>query len=124
MIVVDTSVWVEFLKGNEPYFSILENLLDENKVLVSECIFSELLQGTKSERERKIILQYWDNLPKFSMDGVMIKASLESTKNKWISKGIGLIDSCIIQLGRDTSSQIWSLDNKLNSVLENEEKFK
>jgi len=52
MIIPDTSVWIEFLKGNEPYFSQLKELLERNEVMGVECIFGELLQGAKNSRER------------------------------------------------------------------------
>ena len=124
MIILDTSVWIEFFKKNEPYFKAVQSLLNENKVLTSEVIFSELLQGARSENERTILLDYWNNLPKFSTDGILIRAGLAASTHKWPSKGIGLIDSTIIQLAKETSSQIWSLDKKLNSVLKKEEIFR
>jgi hypothetical protein len=57
-IIVDTSIWVEFLKGNPVYFSLLQELLENQNVLTIDCIFAELLQGAKDKIERKIILSY------------------------------------------------------------------
>ncbi|MDP6625286.1 MAG: pilus assembly protein, partial [Nitrospinota bacterium] len=54
---------------------------------------------------------------------VFLKAGIESGKNKWLSKGIGLIDSVIILSARETSSRIWTLDKKLKDILEKEEIF-
>ena len=67
MIVVDTCIWIEFLKGKEPYFSNLSELLEQGQVLGLELIFAELMQGAKNKREREFISNYWNYLPKFSI---------------------------------------------------------
>ena len=123
MVILDTSVWVEFLKGKEPFFKKITTLLEENQVYALECIFAELMQGTLNSRERDIIYEYWKNLPKAEVKNVFLKAGIESGKNKWLSKGIGLIDSVIILSARETSSRIWTLDKKLKDILEKEEIF-
>jgi hypothetical protein len=121
MIIVDTSVWVEFLKGYQPYFLRLSKLLEEGQVLAMECIFGELMQGAKNKHEREIIKEYWLNLPKYSEQGIFLKAGLESGKNKWFGKGLGLIDSAIIIMARETGSTIWTLDKKLRLILRKDE---
>jgi|TARA_Y100000294_G_C8292876_1_gene231490 hypothetical protein len=123
MVILDTSVWVEFLKGKEPFFKKITTLLEENQVYALECIFAELMQGALNSRERDIIYEYWKNLPKAEVKNVFLKAGIESGKNKWLSKGIGLIDSVIILSARETSSRIWTLDKKLKDILEKEEIF-
>jgi predicted nucleic acid-binding protein len=44
MILVDTSVWIEFFRGNEPYFTKLKELIESSDVLAHEVVFGELLQ--------------------------------------------------------------------------------
>jgi predicted nucleic acid-binding protein len=51
MIILDTSIWIEFLKNNSDYYSKVKDLLENRKVLAIECVFGELLQGAKSKRE-------------------------------------------------------------------------
>ena len=55
MIFPDTSIWIEFFKNHDPYFKILKLNLEINNVISHEIVFSELLQGAKSDREFKII---------------------------------------------------------------------
>ena len=124
MVILDTSVWVEFFKGRAPFFNTIAALLDENQVYALECIFAELMQGALNNRERDILYEYWQNLPKPEIESVFIKAGIESGKHKWISKGIGLIDSVIILSARETISKIWTLDKKLITILKKEEIFK
>ena len=123
MIIVDTSIWIEFFQANEPYYTKLKDLLDTNQVLAVECIFAELLQGARTERERNVIRNYWINLPKHVEPNLLIDAGVLSSEKKWISKGIGLIDSVIIVIAKKTTSRIWTLDKKLNNLLIENEKY-
>ena len=123
MVIIDTSVWVEFLKGKQPFFDKITALLEENQVYALECIFAELMQGALNSRERDVIYDYWKNLPKSDVKNMFIKAGIESGKNKWTSKGVGLIDSVIIVSARETLSRIWTLDSKLRNILKREEMF-
>jgi hypothetical protein len=45
MVLVDTSVWIRFLAGREPYASGLADLLGQDDVAGHEMIFGELLLG-------------------------------------------------------------------------------
>jgi predicted nucleic acid-binding protein len=123
MIVIDTSVWIEFLRQNPLYASKVEVLLENREVLAVEFIFGELLQGAKNKREKKMITDYWKTLPKCSQENVWIEAGKYSSENKLFSKGIGLIDCAIIISARKHHAKIWSLDKKLNDILGEEEKF-
>jgi predicted nucleic acid-binding protein len=116
MVIVDTSVWAEFLKGREDFYNRLSILLEENRVYALECVFAELLQGALNKRERQIIYSYWENLPKPGHENIFIRAGLESGKYKWFAKGVGLIDGVIVVAARETASTIWTLDKKLKRL--------
>ena len=123
MILVDTSVWVEFLKGHQPYLDQMKQLLDERQVLAVEPVFGELLQGAKDDRERRILLEFWENLPQNKMEEVWVKAGELSSRNKWIDHGIGLVDAVLIVSARESKAKVWTLDKKLKSVLHKNENF-
>jgi hypothetical protein len=123
MIILDTSLWIEFLKHNEKYYSHIVYLLENQKVFAVECIFGELLQGAKNKREIDIISLYYENLPKAFVNDGWLKAGIYSSENKLISKGVGLIDCFIIITARLYKAKIWSLDKKLNSLLSENEKY-
>jgi|SRR3990170_640092 hypothetical protein len=120
-IIVDTSIWIEFLKGNSLCFTHLQELLENQNVLTIDCIFAELLQGAKDKRERDIILAYWNNLPKVEIPDLYVHAGIYSYENKLISKGIGLIDCAIIISCHHNKAKIWTLDKKLLNVLQKDE---
>jgi len=123
MILVDTSIWVEFLKGHQPYLDQMQQLLDERQILAVEPVFGELLQGAKDDRERRILLEFWENLPKNQMEEAWVKAGELSSRNKWIDHGIGLIDAVLIISARESKAKVWTLDKKLKSVLHKNENF-
>ena len=123
MIVVDTSIWIDFLKANEPIFTRMQVLLENGQVIANECVFAELMQGAKEKRERDIISEYWHNLPKYTNDGILLIAGKESGLNKWFIKGVGLIDCAILMYAREIKGQLWTLDKKLLSILTKEEIF-
>jgi len=54
-VIVDTSVFIEFLKGSELYGSAITLLLEKNRVISTGIIIAELLQGLKHLREEKYL---------------------------------------------------------------------
>ena len=124
MIILDTSVWIEFLRKNTAFFSIISLFLEERKILAVECVFGELLQGVKNNEEQNIILQYWRHLPKMNFENYIIEAGIYSHKNKLLSKGVGLIDTIILMHGIKSHSKIWTLDNNLLNIMPEELKWR
>ena len=122
-VIVDTSIWIEFLKKNPKIFPSMKILLEKNNVIVLECIFGELIQGTISNRERDIILSYWDNLPKIEEAGIWLEAGKYYSDNDLFKKGLGLIDSIIITAALKNDYIVWTLDKKLNSAMGDRQKY-
>jgi predicted nucleic acid-binding protein len=50
MVLVDTSVWIRFLMGREPYAAGLDELLSRDDVVGHEMVFGELLIGDRGGR--------------------------------------------------------------------------
>ncbi|MDR1587602.1 MAG: PIN domain-containing protein [Treponema sp.] len=124
MIILDTSIWIEFLKTHEPYFTVISQLSEQKDILAAECVFGELLQGVKNDTERLLILNYWKHLPKAEMTEIIIEAGLYSSKNKLLDKGVGLIDAMILIQGIKSQSKIWTLDKNFLNVIPEELKYK
>ena len=63
MIVADTSVWIDYVKGiDAPHTNILDYELIYNRVVTGDIIIAEFLQGFKNDREYLIAKQIMDNL--------------------------------------------------------------
>jgi predicted nucleic acid-binding protein len=123
MIIIDTSIWIEFFRGNQPYFDQVSELIDNNDIIGLSPVFGELLQGAKNDNERSIITDFWDNIYKIKEDDLFIHAGAESSKNKWLDRGVGLIDSVIITAAKNSTAFVWSLDKKLSKLIKIEEKY-
>jgi hypothetical protein len=124
MIIADTSVWIEFLKGNEPVFRRMQTLLENREITALEPVFGELLQGAKNKRERQVITDYWKNTPRIDESELWIVAGLYAGEKKLFAKGVGLIDAYIVIASLKTNAQVWTLDEKLNKVLQPESVYK
>ena len=123
MIILDTSIWIEHLRGNQYYFHHTRELLENREVLALECIFGELMRGSKSKSEREIIMEFWTHLPKIRLENIFIEAGEYSSRNKLIDHGVGLIDASILLYGIKSNSKIWTLDNKLFRIIPEEMKY-
>jgi hypothetical protein len=121
MILIDTSVWVEFFKANPPFTEEIEELLENKQVLSFEPVFAELLFGSRNDRERSQIISYWQILPRIAFDHVFLLDSAGyASKNNFLNLGIGLIDSTLINATITNKCQIWTLDKKLLRNLDNQ----
>ena len=63
MIVADTSVLIDYVKGlDASHTNILDHELIYNRVVTGDIIIAEFLQGFKNDREYLIAKQIMDNL--------------------------------------------------------------
>ena len=69
---MDTSVWVDFLRGEDsPQCRMLHRLIeDEQDISVTEIIFTEILQGIKNDREFQTIKDYLLDFPLYRPKGI------------------------------------------------------
>ena len=124
MILVDTSVWIDFLRGDPATSQTLASELDAGNVLALECVFGELLQGARDDRERGIIRGYWDNLPKIEDAGLWLAAGEYAGRQRLLSQGVGLIDALILVAARAAHAAVWTRDRKLFALMEPGERYR
>ena len=82
MIIPDTSVWIEFFKGKEPYSFMMSMYMEDRSLIAAEVVFAELLQGARNKKELEVIHRYWSYLPKSGMKNLLIEAGMESSRKK------------------------------------------
>jgi hypothetical protein len=65
VVIVDTSIWIDFFRGSESiYQQRLENLIREyNKAAICGIILQEVLQGIKDNKSYEITKQRLSKLP-------------------------------------------------------------
>ncbi len=64
MVLIDTTVWIDFFKNkNTPQVSVLDLLLSENEdVCTCGIVLAEVLQGVRDDRTYRKIKSDFDNL--------------------------------------------------------------
>jgi len=119
-IIADSSVWFEYFKGNEPYYKEVQTCLNILSIKIIDPIVGEILQGALNQKEIKFIREHIQYVPKIEIKDLFEKAGEYSFRNKLISKGIGLIDACLIYATIETNSLLWTLDKKIINFLDKE----
>ncbi len=111
-VLVDTSVWIEFFRKHEPYYSIVTRLIDDEQVYCCGIILAELMQGAKSDKELSVL----DDFPR-------VFPFIAATPQLWADAGrlafqlrrkdvtIGLSDCYIAVAAASVRAQVATLDN-------------
>ncbi|HEX7016536.1 MAG TPA: PIN domain-containing protein [Cyclobacteriaceae bacterium] len=117
MILVDTSIWIDYFRQvTGPVAETLAEYIERDQVVALSPVFGELLQGVRDQREEKIVLEHWKNLPKIDESNLFVEAGRLSYRHKLYSAGVGLIDCYILAAARVHKLDILSLDKKLLSA--------
>ena len=70
MILVDTSVWIDYLNGvQNRHTDTLDAGIVEGSVAMGELIFLEILQGIRADREYRLTKQTLQTLGRIEMFG-------------------------------------------------------
>ena len=89
MIVADTSVWIDYVKGIDvSHTNILDHELIYNRVVTGDIIIAEFLQGFKNDREYLIAKQIMDNLEYRDFLGKEIAIQVANNYRKLRKQGI------------------------------------
>lgn len=111
MILVDTSVWINHLRNNDPY---LVRLLTENSVLSHPFVRGELALGNL--RQRGAILAALDNLPQAPI-AFTDEVNVFIEQHALYGLGIGLIDAHLLASTRlSGNTRLWTQDERLLTV--------
>ena len=110
MILVDTSVWIEYLRKGNPG---LRDLLLEERVMCHTHILGELACGNMKNREEILTLLY--TLPRVNQADDSEVLHLVETKTLY-GRGIGWIDAHLLAAARITGCALWTLDRRLQRL--------
>lgn len=70
MVIADTSVWVDFLRGTEAaHCETLSWLLEEQEVALCDRVLQEVLQGVRGDREFRRVSARLLALPCYNLGG-------------------------------------------------------
>ncbi len=111
MILVDTSVWIDHLRGGDPE---LASLLQVGQVLAHPWVIGELALGHLSRRSE--ILGLLGNLPQATAaTDVEVLTLIDS--RKLFGLGIGYVDAHLLAATMlTTGARLWTRDKRLAAV--------
>ena len=70
MVIADTSVWVDFLRGAPaPHCDRMALLLDDQTIALCDRVLQEVLQGVSDDREYRMLSARLLALPCFNLGG-------------------------------------------------------
>ena len=112
-VLVDTSIWIRFLVGTEPYANKLDRLLSDDEVLGHDFVYGELLIGDRGARA-KLLAEY-----KLMRQAAFVANSevVEFVRHHKINgRGIGWIDAHLLASAIVAHSTLWTADRPLAAV--------
>ena len=113
MVLVDTSVWIRFLGGVEPYASGLADLLANDEVLRHEFVYGELLIGDRGGRATLLaeysVIRSARTVPHAEVKELVKHRRLYGT-------GIGWIDAHLLASVLVERSALWTADKPLLEI--------
>jgi predicted nucleic acid-binding protein len=113
MVLVDTSVWIRFLAGREPFASTLSGLLCDDDVAGHEFVYGELLIGDRGGRGRLLALYA-------QMDHVRTVSHAEVVEfvrhRNLQGLGVGWIDLHLLASAVVARCQLWTADPRFAAL--------
>lgn len=110
MILVDTSIWVDHLRGGD---TKLRALLTEGQVLIHPFVIGELALGNL--RKRDTVLQLLGDLPQ-AITASEVETLDFITRHALSGLGIGYVDAHLLASARLNAVHLWTRDKRLHDA--------
>ncbi|MCG7910188.1 MAG: PIN domain nuclease [Candidatus Thiodiazotropha taylori] len=89
MIVVDSSVWIDFFSGADtPEAESLDRTLGIKPVAIGDLILTEVLQGFRHDKDYKAARRVFDDVTIFDMLGMQMAIKSAENFRALLKKGI------------------------------------
>ena len=89
MILVDSSVWIDYFNGQRSWqTNLLDNLLSDVPVIIGDLILAEILQGFRSDKDYESAKSYLSALPFHRIGGYQV--AVQSAQNYRILRKKGV----------------------------------
>ena len=124
MVLLDTSVWIEYFRQIEPVASQVTDLLEDQQVITVEPVFSELMFRARDIKERNVIRTYWQILPRAEFkEESMFDASSFAFDSELYGNNVSLIDVVIIRSAQRGGYKLWTLDDRVTGSLDSSQLY-
>ena len=89
MILVDTSVWIDYFNGQRTWqTNLLDNLLSDVPVIIGDLILAEILQGFRSDNDYESAKFYLSALPFHQIGGYRVVVQSAQNYRMLRKKGV------------------------------------
>ena len=117
MIVVDSSVWIDFLNGRKaPHVTRLRAIIGTREVIVGDLMLCEVLQGMDREREAREVEALLRRFDIVAMAGEAIAVAAASNFRSLRRRGITVRKTIDLLIGT------WCIENR-RPLLHNDSDF-
>lgn len=117
MILVDTSVWIDYFNGVEnKQTESLDHILYEQSILLGDIILTEILQGFDSGKEFRLAKQALDPLDCVHLGGKSLAIKAASNFHLLRSKGVTIRKTVDMLIGS------WCIEHEVE-LLHNDKDF-
>jgi len=113
MVLIDTSVWIRFLMGREPFLRELKRLLSAGEVAGHDLVYGELLIGDLGGRKK--LLENYDKL--FQASIVSHRDVVAFVEMRYLhGRGVGWIDVSLLASAIVSGLKLWAADPRLSAM--------
>ncbi|QMV18252.1 PIN domain-containing protein [Granulicella sp. 5B5] len=113
MILADTSVWIDHLRGTS---SALRFELEQGRIVMHPYVTAELALGSLKDRRKTVAML--EMLPQLQV-AMLSEVRRMAEAHKLHGKGIGLVDVHLIASVMITpGTSLWTVDKRLHGVAE------
>jgi predicted nucleic acid-binding protein len=113
MILVDTSIWIKFLGGQQPYLTEVDRLLSLDQVCAHELVYGELLMGDRGGRKRFLakykIMEHAPSVRHASVVTLVEEKDLQG-------RGVGWIDVQLLASALVGGMKLWTADPRFDAM--------
>ena len=89
MILVDSSVWVDYFRSADtPQVALLDSLFGRTRIAVGDLIAAEVLQGVQDEKQYKLVKKMFDAFTHLDLCGYDL--ALKASENYRVLRGKGI----------------------------------
>jgi predicted nucleic acid-binding protein len=113
MVLIDTSVWIRFLMGREPFVREVKRLLAVGEAAAHDLIHGELLVGDLGGRRK--LLDNYDKLFQAAVVPHRDVVDFVGMRNLH-GRGIGWIDVHLLASALVSRLRLWTADSRLSAI--------
>ncbi len=100
MVIIDTSAWIEYLQDGLPRIvNKVDLCLEQDLVGIGDLVYSEVMQGLRSPRERREVSALLLSLPQFDMVGFSVAEKSAANYRLLRSKGVTVRKTIDVLIG-------------------------